>query len=508
MTTDCDVLICGLGPVGQLLALLLGRIGVATIAIDEAYEPYHLPRAAVVDDEVLRIFQAAGVDREVLADSQVQEAVSYVTAGGRAIEVFRPAPSPLGHPPLVSIHQPSFERTMVAALEEYDEVELRWGQRLDAIDRRADHVTAWVRPAEGGRSTPVRARFLVGCDGARSAVRSRLNVAFGGSTFVQRWLVVDALVDRPLARVPHPHFVGDVSRPIVTLPMSPGRHRWEWMLHPGEAQEPFLDPVRIDELIAPWLTDERVEVERAVVYTFHARTAKRWRVGRVLLAGDAAHVMPPFVGQGFSSGARDAANLAWKLDAVLHGAPERLLDSYEAERRPHVTSMQELAVRWGGVVQTTDAAVGFLRDAVLEGLDRSGVLAWIGRRVKPLPAFGTGAFARRPNRLPFNRSVGALFPQPDRLDDRLGVGWSAASRDPVSSAVLADAGLPVVGAEHPELAGWLDRHDADWAILRPDRFVFACGGREEGADACAELRRTVGSGLRTATVSELAEVAS
>jgi 3-(3-hydroxy-phenyl)propionate hydroxylase len=290
--------------------------------------------------------------------------------------------------------------------------------------------------------------------------------------------------------------------------MSPGRHRWEWMLHPGEDEAPFLDPSRIRELLEPWITDEQVEVERAVVYTFHARTAERWRAGRVLLAGDAAHVMPPFVGQGFSSGARDAGNLAWKLDAVLRGAPQRLLDTYETERRPHVTSMQELAVRWGGVVQTTNAAVGFLRDAVLEGLDRSGVLAWIGRRVKPLPAFGTGAFARRPNRLPFNRSVGALFPQPDRLDDRLGPGWSAVSRDPASSAVLAVAGLPVVGAEHPELAGWLDRHDADWAILRPDRFVFACGGPKEVAHACAALRRTVGSGLRTAAIAELAEVAS
>ena len=494
---DCDVLICGLGPVGQLLALLLGDLGVDTIAVDEAYEPYDLPRAAVVDDEVLRIFQAAGVDREVLDDSQVQEAVSYVTGRGRAIEVFRPAPSLLGHPPLVSIHQPSLERTMVAALADQDSVEQLWGHRVEAIDRRAGHVTGWVRPAEGGQSFHVRGRFLVGCDGARSAVRNRLGVAFGGSTFVQRWLVVDTLVDRPVARVPHPHFVGDCARPIVTLPMSPGRHRWEWMLHPGEDQAPFLDAGRIDDLIAPWVTDERVAVERAVVYTFHARTAARWRAGRVMLAGDAAHVMPPFAGQGFSSGARDAANLAWKLDAVLLGAPERLLDSYEAERRPHVTSMQRLAVRWGGVVQTTNPAIGLIRDAAIEVLDRSGALAWLQGRLKPLATFGDGAFAKRPARLPWRRTVGSLFPQPGRLDDALGAGWSALSRDDRATTRLGGLGLAVADFLPPGVAEWLDVNESDWVILRPDRYVFAHGRSGDVGEAAHELHRHVGRGLRS-----------
>src|SRR5438094_468484 len=183
------------------------------------------------------------------------------------------------------------------------------------------------------------------------------------------------------------------------------------MLHPGEDQAPFLEPARLRELLAPWITDEQVEIERAVVYTFHARTAERWRAGRVLVAGDAAHVMPPFVGQGFSSGARDAANLAWKLDAVLNGAPERLLDSYEAERRPHVRAMQGFAVRWGGVVQTTNPVVGRLRDSAIELLDRSGALRFISDRAKPHPRCAAGTFAR---------GGGELFPQPGRLDDALG----------------------------------------------------------------------------------------
>ena len=219
----------------------------------------------------------------------------------------------------------------------------------------------------------------------------------------------------------------------------------------------------------------------------------------MLLAGDAAHVTPPFAGQGFSSGARDAGNLSWKLHAVLHGAPERLLDSYEAERRPHVTKMQRLAVRWGGVVQTTDPRLGRARDQVLALLERSGALAGIREHVKPLPTYGRGAFATAPSRLAFRRSVGSLFPQPmvggppaRRLDELLGGGWSAVSVEQGASARLSCAGLNVVALD---ACGWLARHGAQWALLRPDRFVFACGRTEELPLALHALRETVGGGL-------------
>jgi 3-(3-hydroxy-phenyl)propionate hydroxylase len=483
--------------------LLLGDLGVSAIAFDQAEAPYDLPRAAVVDDEVLRIFQAAGVDEAILAESQVAPAVSFVMARGRTLRVFRTADGELSHPPLVSIHQPSMERTMVAALEERGTVELRWGQRLEVVDQTAEAVTAWVRPVDGGRVEPLRARYLVGCDGARSAVRARLRIPFVGSTFAQSWLVVDGLVDRPLAKVPHPHFVGDTGRPAVTLPMSPGRHRWEWMLLPGERPEPFLRRDRIRELIAPWLTDERLEIERAVVYTFHARTAARWRAGRVLLAGDAAHVTPPFVGQGFSSGARDAANLAWKLDAAVHGAPQRLLDSYEAERRPHVRSMQNFAIRWGGIVQTRRPRAGELRDVAIDTLKRSGALDWLEQRAKPLPTYGEGAFAAKPHRLPFRRAVGSLFPQPDRLDDRLGRGWAAVCATARSTRAWQDAGIHAVTVARDP---WFDRRGAEWALLRPDRFVFACGHADELAPALVRLRATVGVGLRSEQRQALVEV--
>lgn len=484
---DYDVIVCGLGPVGQLLALLLGDRGVRTLAFDRAHEPYALPRAAVIDDEVLRVFQAAGLDQAVLADAQVQPGASIITAGGRAVEVLRSRTGRLGHPPLVSINQPAMERTMLTALDERPTVDVRRGLTLETVDRRADHVDVYVRATDGGRSGLISTCWLVGCDGANSAIRARLQVPFVGRTAPQRWIVVDALVDRPVAKVPHPHFVGRASRPGVTLPMSPGRHRWEFMLHPSEDAAPHLEPVAVRRALEEWLEGERAQIERAVAYTFHTRMAARWRRGRVLLAGDAAHLMPPFAGQGFSSGARDAGNLAWKLADVLAGAPTSLLDSYERERRPHVAAMQRLARLMGGLVQTTSPRRVRVRDAWLCAIDGTRVQQLLAENLKPLPTYGDGTFATRPARLPMRRTVGTLFPQTDRLDDQLGPDWAAVAVDDDSATALRASGLAVV--DPGEDVGWLRARGLTWALLRPDRFVFACGTSDDVHRALAAWRR-------------------
>jgi 3-(3-hydroxy-phenyl)propionate hydroxylase len=472
-TTDYDVIVCGLGPVGQLLSLLLGDSGVRTLAIDREDEPYALPRAAAVDDELLRILQWVGLDRDVLADSRVEHGAVFVTAAGRQVEVFRARSSGVGHPPLVSINQPGMERVMLAALGHRATVEVRRGVSLEAIEHMPGTVETFLRPS-GGRGERVSARWLVGCDGASSDVRELLGIGYPGRTAPQRWIVVDGLVDRPVRRVPEPTLVGDPRRPTVTSPMSPGRHRWEWMLHPGEDAAPHLQPDAVRQAIGPWLDGEEVEIERAVTYAFHSRMATAWRRGRVLLAGDAVHVMPPFTGQGFSSGGRDAANLAWKLADVLAGAPERLLDSYEQERRPHVIAMQRLSEALARMVQETRPAHVRRRDALLQALDGRQAQQLLLEHAKPLPTYAAGAFADRPARVAGWRTVGAMFPQTDRLDDRLPRGWTAVSIDERCQAALEAAGLTVTdpGAD----AAWLRRHGLRWALLRPDRFVFACGG--------------------------------
>ena len=217
--------------------------------------------------------------------------------------------------------------------------------------------------------------------------------------------------------------------------------------------------------------------------------------------------MPPFTGQGFSSGARDAANLSWKLEAVLAGAPESLVDSYERERRDHVEAMRRLAVTLGGFVQTTNRQMAGLRDALLTALDKSGIARWGEEKVKPLPAYGAGAFAESPARNAFKRGVGAQFPQPPvavdgeemPLDQALGTGWRALTVEPDAVGALAAEGLPVLllGRDLLDLEGgiaaWLNRFGATWAVLRPDRFAFALGStRPEIDHALAELHRQVG----------------
>jgi 3-(3-hydroxy-phenyl)propionate hydroxylase len=213
--SECEVLICGLGPAGQLLALLLAERGVEVVAVDEADGPYELPRAAAIDDEVMRIFQAVRLDAQVISEAQAQPAVSFIDAAGTIREVLRTRQGELGYPPLVTIHQPSMERAMVAALKDRGSVDLRWRERLETIDRSAERVRVGIRPIDGGPLQQLDARYVVGCDGANSTVRRLLEIPFGGLTFAQRWLVVDVLVDRPLTKIPHPHFVGDPSRPTV-----------------------------------------------------------------------------------------------------------------------------------------------------------------------------------------------------------------------------------------------------------------------------------------------------
>lgn len=505
---DCEVLICGLGPVGQLLALLLGRRGISVIAIDEAPHPHDLPRAAVIDDEVLRIFQSAGIRDEILKESQIQEEVTFVPRHGPPLTLLEPDGAIHGQAGLASIHQPTMEKSIVRAASTQETVQLRWDCRLEELHQHESGVSAIVREPGSTETGAIEAKWVIGCDGGGSMVRQLLGIEFGGSTFRQRWLVVDVKLDRPLARVGHPHFFGDPDRPIVCLPMSPGRHRWEWMLHPGEPEEPFLEPDSIRRRLEPWLGGEQASVERAVIYTFHSRTAASWRDRRVLLAGDAAHLMPPFAGQGFSSGARDVANLSWKVDAVLSGAPASLLDSYEAERRPHVQAMSRLAVTLGKFVQTADSRVAGVRDLLLRTLETSGVNRRLRRSVKPVPAYGRGAFATAPARLAPQRVVGAQFPQPlvrtpvggeIPLDDVSAGSW----------VLITNAGIDLectdgtaienlrLGEDIEDdtgvISGWMKRNKASWVILRPDRFVFALGGDDRDLEAAVnEIHRQLG----------------
>jgi 3-(3-hydroxy-phenyl)propionate hydroxylase len=285
----------------------------------------------------------------------------------------------------------------------------------------------------------LQARYVVGCDGASSGVREAIGVPYTGATAHAPWLVVDVETDAPLRHLPYFSYICDPARPAVSMPL-PGGHRWEWMVLPGEDAAALAAPDSVRALLRADVDPDQVRVVRSAVYAYHARMAASWRQGRVLLAGDAAHCMPPFAGQGFGAGVRDAAALSWRLDEVLRGrcGPE-LLSGYERERRPHVQSMTRLALLAGRVVQPTAPAPAAAARSLLRVLDRTpGVRgAFRTGRARPaprLPSSGLphGARVRRAGSVLPNPRVRTLAGRVRRLDDLLEDGWGllAAGTDP------------------------------------------------------------------------------
>ena len=335
-----DVLLAGMGPVGATAANLLGRYGLRTLVIDKAPGIFMAPRAIVLDNEALRILQMAGLEDGAFATCAIAEVQMHSPLFGKYARANTSGQID-GHPQLVTFFQPELERVLRERLRQYDCVHTALGAELVDFTQDEHGVRATIRQADGAIAT-VQSRFLVGVDGASSFVRHHLGMGFEGKSFTQDWLVVDVL-DAPVP-IGHIEFTCDPRRPSPHMPAPGNRQRWEFMLLPGETREQMEHPDTIRALLAPWCDARDCTIERTAVYRFHARIVDRFSQGRVFLAGDAAHITPPFVGQGLVAGLRDVANLCWKLAWVAQGrAPLSLLDSYDTERRPHARAMLMMA---------------------------------------------------------------------------------------------------------------------------------------------------------------------
>jgi 3-(3-hydroxy-phenyl)propionate hydroxylase len=341
------VLIVGFGPVGATLANLLGVQGIEVLAVDKATEIFPKPRAISLDNEALRILQLAGIPEGAFDTVAIPEVRMHSPDFGLFARM-RTAGCIDGHPKLVTFHQPELEAALRARVRRHPSVFVELGVELLALQNRSDGVHATLRSADGD-TLSVEASYVVGADGASSKVRELLDLGFDGKTYAQDWLIVDAK-NVPIP-IDHVEFRCDPRRPAPHMVAPGNRQRWEFMLQPGETAQQMEQPAKVRELLAPWADPSSMEIERTAVYRFHARTVDRFSQGRVFLAGDAAHITPPFVGQGLVAGLRDAANLAWKLAWVIEGhARPEILESYDQERRPHAKAMIRLARFMGQLV--------------------------------------------------------------------------------------------------------------------------------------------------------------
>jgi 3-(3-hydroxy-phenyl)propionate hydroxylase len=471
---DVDVTVVGGGPVGVTTALLLAQREFSVRVFERAPEVYDLPRAIVMDDEIQRIFHGAGLGPELGAITTPLLGAEFVRPDGERIigvELPLDAPWPLGLHPSVMYYQPELEGFLRAAALR-NGVDLVLGVAAGSVEQDADGVT--VQTDIG----PVRSRWLVAADGAASPIRKQLRISFVDQGFDQDWLVLDVRLRGPLPTLPRfVQQVCDPDRPTTYVVGHGEYRRWEFQLQPGETREEMVEPSRVWELLEPWLTPDDAELIRAVVYRFHATVADAMRSGRIFLAGDAAHQMPPFLGQGLCSGIRDAANFAWKLRLVDDGlADDSLLDTYGEERLPHAAGVVAHAVDTGRLIDELSG-----RAPATTGLDA----AYGGSR--PFPILQHGMLHGD------HAAVGRQLPQPTvdghRLDELLGRDFAIVVDDP---AVLAEVGptwdglATVVEVPVGTLPTTLPPGGA--VIVRPDRYVAAVAhDAAELADASTAL---------------------
>jgi 2-polyprenyl-6-methoxyphenol hydroxylase-like FAD-dependent oxidoreductase len=489
---DAEVAIVGFGPTGNALAILLAQLGHSVVVLERWPMPYPLPRAVHFDDEVGRILQSCGIGAALRSLIEPAEIYEWRNGTGTTLLRFgRAGDGPSGWPVSSMFNQPALEELLEKRAGELPGIELRRGVEVVGLDEDRDSVEAVA--ADGSR---VRARYLVGCDGANSSVRSLAGLPITDLGFFYDWLILDVVLREERVFEPVNLQICDPQRPTTAVSGGPGRRRWEFMRLPHESLDELNDERRAWELLAPWdVHPGNAALERHAVYTFNARYAEHWRAGRVLLAGDAAHQMPPFAGQGMGTGLRDAANLGWKLDLVLSGrSAESLLDSYEEERLPSAKAIMEFSMELGKVICVPDAAEAAARDeamAAMVGPEPS--------EVPPLPAVGAGIVH------PTSPHAGEIFVQGSvggaPFDDVIGVGWRVLTADatgeidPGVQSWFESLGGRVVGLvdTDPVFDGWFAGSGVRWVVQRPDFHIYGTAGSPEELTAVLEeLRRQVG----------------
>jgi 3-(3-hydroxy-phenyl)propionate hydroxylase len=483
-----EVAIVGYGPVGQALAGYLGRAGVSAAVFERDRYVFERARTGAIDDEAMRFLQHLGVAERVLEGTRVPGNFEFLTADGQLLLSWACGEwGRHGYARLNMWHQPDADLIIREAVDALPNVDVYLQHVVEELSDDGDSVHLRVVDSTSGESVACEAKYVVGCDGGRSLVRRFIGATMESLADSERWVVVDLTLTRDVPSLPaESRHLCDPNRRVTFIRNVGQRRRWEFMVLPDEDPAELERPENVWALLRPWLTRDDAEIYRSVGYTFHAVLSDKWRNGRALIAGDAAHLMPPFLGQGLCGGFRDVRNLSWKLAAVTKGlADEALLDTYESERAPHVRAYIELSVSLGNVIQTLDPAVAAKRDAEMSSDPDEPISL-------PVPQIGAGllsASAQPP--------LGTPFPQPTLEDGRLldvasgerftvlGLPSLVESLDESVLERLADDDVAIIADCSRETREALRELDSAGVLIRPDRYVLAT------VDSATELLQAV-----------------
>jgi 3-(3-hydroxy-phenyl)propionate hydroxylase len=498
MTDDLpyDVAVVGYGPVGATAANLLGQMGLRVVVIERDADIYFRARAISTDEEVLRIWQSIGLADRLNADMQPGAGANFVDAVGEPFLRLEPVDRGNGHPPQQFIYQPAVDGVLREGVDRFPNVTILLEHDCLRLNQQSDCVEIMMADLTTDEFKRLRARYVVASDGGSSSTRGQLGIGFGGKTFSERWIVIDTEVLREWPGHDRLRFHCNPVRPTVDCPTPLGHHRWEFPVRDEEDPANLLTEQAIWRVLTnQGITKDNVRIIGYACYSHHVRFADRWRVGRVFLAGDAAHAMPPWIGQGMCAGVRDVANLCWKLAAVLNGSlPESVLDSYQTERLPHVKEVTSRAVKVGKVIVDRNPVRAAVRQRVFKTASKlPGFAAWLrNHRWLPQAHLRSGLLARNGN-----PAAGWLIPQPwvidergadARLDDILGGTWTVLHAGPEAPwQPWRSAGVPIITIAPPGsapgagrivdrdgiLLRWLESKKASVVAVRPDGFVYA-----------------------------------
>ena len=462
-----DVVIVGLGPTGGTLANLLALNGFSILILEREKNLYSLPRAVHFDDEIMRVFQTIGITKKFLKDTIVNKGTKFVNPEGKILLDW-PRPRTItenGWYPSYRFHQPDLERNLRMRLRKFKKVSIRQNSDVCKIESTKDKVNLVFKDTTNQKLHNVSSKYVIGCDGARSTVRTQIGTELDNLGFTQKWVVVDLILKKKKDELPDRTIqYSNPKRPATYCRNVGKRRRWEFAIHDHENEQEILSDNYIWNFLKPWLSPQEAHLERKTIYTFQSAIAREWRKGRIFIAGDAAHLMPPFMGQGMCAGIRDASNLAWKISLCIKNKhSENFLDTYQTERFSNAKEYIETTMRMGEFVN----AVG--SDKITDNISSKPDGTKKMESIKPKLGLGLG------NKKDKNR--GKVFPQlkmknGKTLDDKFSTSplvllSSELKKQKSKSKIPIISDKEVVG-----LSSVLKSYNAKAVIVRPDRFIL------------------------------------